>query len=199
MVARFACSIFAASSLGNGLPAAALHERCVSSCSSRSIPAWPAGLNDVLSIAALLPAISSSPGPVAQPAATAAANTIAETFADRFIGLALDRRRIERRTVGVTRQEHRQRDRRVRAEHELGKPLLAKAVVEPPFEGAKLALRHPVRWPRCVRLLRAGCGHEVRQVLKADALALVAVAGRASEVVRAGAIVENLLSDAIRL
>src|SRR5207247_2966840 len=63
-----------------------------------------------------------------------------------------------------------------------GKPLLAEAVVEPPLEAAQLALRYAVGRPSRVRLLRTLGGHEVRQILQADALAFVAMAGRAGEV-----------------
>src|SRR5439155_31988 len=70
-------------------------------------------------------------------------------------GSALDGRRIERRAVGIAGEVHRQRDRRIRRELELGEALLAEAVVQPPLKRAQLALRHAVRRPGRVRFLRA--------------------------------------------
>src|SRR4051812_32303293 len=73
----------------------------------------------------------------------------------RGLPSALDGRGVERGPVGVAGEEHRERDRCVRRELELGKALLAEAVVESPLKGAELALRHAIRGPRGVRLLRA--------------------------------------------
>src|SRR5690348_7773171 len=107
---------------------------------------------------------------------------------------SLDRGAGVRRAVGVVGQERRQRNGGVRVVLELGKPLLAKAVVEAPLHRAQLALRHAIRGPRRVRLLRAFARREVRQVLEPDALGVLAMARRAREVVSAAAVEEHLLA-----
>src|SRR4030095_2570342 len=111
----------------------------------------------------------------------------------------LDRRRVECRAVGVARQERRQRDRRIGPVDELRKTLLPETVVEPPLERAQLALRHPVRRARGVRLLRAFLRRQVRKILQTDALAVLAVARCAREIVRAAAEIEHLLAERVHL
>ena len=112
---------------------------------------------------------------------------------------ALDGRRVESGAVGVARQERGERHRSVRRELELGETLLAEAVVEPPLESAQLALRYAICRPGRVGELRAGLLGEVRQVLQPDALAVLAVAGGAGEVVRPAAEIEHLLAQLVRL
>src|SRR5450432_125954 len=128
MVARFSFSIFSAASFDGALPASSMHTRCVSSWSRRSSPAWPSGLKEAFSIAVACAEISSLDGAIAQPSGRSARATI-RTFPIIFIvaPLALDGRRIERRTVGVARKEHRERDGRIRSENQLGKALLPEA------------------------------------------------------------------------
>src|SRR5207245_8946353 len=109
-----------------------------------------------------------------QPAIAAQATALATNRrVDIACTSALDRGRIEWCAVGVAGEERRQCDRRVGPEHELGKTLLAEAVVEPPLEGPELALRHAIRGPGRVRILRAFRRREVRQVLQPNALAIV--------------------------
>src|SRR5207245_7155222 len=90
-------------------------------------------------------------------------------------------------------------DRRIGAEHELGKSLLAEAVVETPLEGAQLALRDAICRPGRIRLLRARRGHEVGKILQPNALAVLRVASGTGEIMRPAAIVEQSLADAVRL
>src|SRR5207244_10641030 len=75
--------------------------------------------------------------------------------------------------------------------------LLPETVVEPPLHRAQLALRYAIRGPRAVRLLRVLGLREVRQVLQANALVVDAVAGDATEIVRAAAEIEDLLADLV--
>src|SRR5271170_758858 len=201
MVARLACSMRAATSGASAAPRAALHARCVSSCCRRSIPAWPAETNDPLRAAATRGASSPSLPVVLQPPVTNAPKPTKNHLTGRRIGAqsSLDAGCVERRAVGVARQIHRQRDRRVGAEHELGKPLLPKAIIEPPFEGAQLALRDPIGRPCRVRLLRALWRHEVWQILQPNALAFLAVAGGAAEIVGPCAKEKQSFADAVGL
>jgi hypothetical protein len=87
-------------------------------------------LNEVLSIAEAFAAVSSFEGAIVQPT-TANATKVAASIVLAFIAppSTFDRRRIERRTVRIAREEHRQRDGRVRTEYEFGEALLAEAVV----------------------------------------------------------------------
>src|SRR5690349_14731228 len=123
-----------AASFGTALPEYWLHVFCVSSCVRRSSFAWPCSLNDARSTAAALALMSSSLGPVAQPrtVASTAAAAVAPAATIRAMGRrcirrpssALDGGRIEHGAVRVTREEHRERNRRVGSEDELGESLL---------------------------------------------------------------------------
>jgi hypothetical protein len=74
-----------------------------------------------------------------------------------------------------------------------GRALLARAVGHAPLDGAHRALRDAIRRPGAEGRARApSTAVQLRQRLEADALAGLAVAGRAGEVVRAGAQVEQL-------
>src|SRR3569833_4315674 len=147
-----------ATSLGGTLPWSALHVRCVSSCCSRSSPAWPRALNDARITSAARALTCESDGAVAQPARTTTAASIHPRLV-RSVSMVcaspLDRRARVLRAVRVVREKRRQGSRGVRSVDELGEALLAEAVVEPPINCAQLALGHPVGRPRGVRLLRA--------------------------------------------
>src|SRR5690606_15378023 len=107
--------------------------------------------------------------------------------------LALDRRGIHRRALCLDAEVRDQVDRDIGSVDHLGEPLLAEAVVHPPLHRAQRALRDAVGRPGgegAPRRFRLG---EVRQVLQADALIVLAVAGGAGEVVRPRAIEEGLL------
>ena len=143
------------------------HIRCRSSAcrparGGRASPV-PARVNEALSTVPAWAETSASLGAVAQPTRIATAPRTRQRARRRWFAAcigatpsALDRGRVERGAVRVAGEEHGQRNRRVRREDELREPLLAKAVVQPPLERAQLALRHAVRRPRRVGLLRAG-------------------------------------------
>src|SRR5258708_5013674 len=175
--------------------------RCVSSWSRRSTFAWPRSLNDALSAArALAAACSSLIAIEAQPAPTIPI-TASATIVFFFMAppSAFDRRRVEDAAVRVLREEHRKGDRRRGNEFQLGEALLAEAVVEAPLHRAHFALRDAIGRPRAVGLLRVLLLQQVRQVLEANALVVVAVTARACEVVGAAAEEENLLADLVGL
>src|SRR6185369_15056620 len=99
----------------------------------------------------------------------------------------------------VFSEEHRERDRRRRGEAQLREALLPEAVVEAPLERPHLALRDAICRPRAVGVLRVRGPGEVRQVLEADALVVVAVAGDAAEIVRPAAEEEDLPAELVGL
>ena len=162
IVARFAFSIRSATSLGSALPVYSLQVFCVSSCTRRSSFAWPCSTNDALSIGG---GLGVELGIAGRRRAADEHRGGDECGGQRrcqyrlrcmaWPPSALDRGRVERGAVRIAGKEHGQRDRRVRREDELREALLAEAVVEPPLERAQLALRHAVRRPRRVGLLRA--------------------------------------------
>src|SRR5690349_6040568 len=153
IIARFCFSILSATSLDGALTFASVHSFCVSSWSRRVSCAWPRALNEAFITCAAFALTSASLGVVAHPTSQAAAppSTVQAAIRVLFMGLSLDRGRVELGAVGVHREERGEVDRRLRPEHELRKALLAEAVVEAPLERAQLALRHAIRRPGRVR------------------------------------------------
>src|SRR5438067_8867641 len=135
----------------------------------------------------------------AHPARTSTAAIVVVQVAVRHIRIrdspsALDRRRIVRSAVGVSREIGRERNRGIGGVGKLRKALLPEAIVQSPLERAHLALRYAIRGPGGIRLLRALPRGEIRQVLQANALAFLAMTGGAREVMRAAAVEEHLLA-----
>src|SRR5437764_4012196 len=183
-----------ATSLGRGLPSASLQVRCTSSCSRRSIFAWPFSRKDALMTSSALAVVTSSCFAMpAHPAAASNTSPVAmsllfmsspQRLRGREAPSSFNGRRVERAAVGILREERGERDRSRRDELQLRKALLAEAIVEPPLERAHLALRHAVGRPRRVGTLCIGALHEVGKVLQANALVVRSMAGDAAEVVR---------------
>src|SRR5437867_4617674 len=109
----------------------------------------------------------------------------------------LDRWRDRLRTLRLDAHVDTERDRRVRCIAGEGEALLAIAVVEPPLHAPQLAAAHAIGRPRGEADAVAGVLRQVRQVLQADALAVLAVAGGAGEVIRAGAEEEHALAHLV--
>src|SRR5262249_9881400 len=162
------------------------------------LPACPLACDEALGTPVALLAISSSGGPVTQ-APIARESVAAAVMPPTAIALALDCRGIEDPAVRISGKVERQGDGRIGAEDEFGKALLAKAVVQPPLEAAKFALRHTVRRPGGIRFLRTLARGELGQVLQSYAFALVGMTGDAAEIVRPAPEVEDLLADPIHL
>src|SRR5512139_142000 len=101
---------------------------------------------------------------------------------------------------GVLGEEHGQVDRGFRSVLQFRQSLLAEAVADAPLHRAHLALRYAVGRPSGVSGLRvrAGLG-EVGQLLQADALADLPMAGGAGEIVRGRAIEEDRLARFVGL
>src|SRR5450631_1677281 len=178
-----------------------LQTRCTSSWSIRSSFAWPCSLKEAFIVASASADLSGSASIDAHPATSAAIVAAAAIFGVFMpcSPLALDRGGVEDAAVGVLREEHRERDRRRRHELQFGKTLLSEAIVQSPLEGSHFALGHAVCGPSAVRTLRIGRLGEIGQVLQANALRVAAMAGDASEIVRAAAIEEDRLADLVGL
>src|SRR2546428_4591841 len=99
----------------------------------------------------------------------------------------LDRWRDRLRTLRLHAHVDTECDRRVRRIAGIREALLAIAVVEPPLHAPQLAAAHAIGRPRREADAVARVLRQVRQVLQADALAVLAVAGGANEVVGARA------------
>src|SRR5262245_28141728 len=131
--------------------------------------------------------------------ATAAARASAANRFMRAVSLcsALDSRALVHLALRVHGQVGEERGERVGHVAGLGEALLPEAVPQPPLQRVHHAACHAVTRPALVAADRLVGTGEVRQLLGADALAVLAVAGRAGEVVAAGTVEEDLAPDRV--
>src|SRR3990170_48164 len=190
------CSL-SATSLG-GLSLYLLHAACTASSFSRSMPAMPTGWKSrCIRASASSRGLDCMAAQAASSAAPAAIVAARPSLMARL--LALDAGALVLVALGVDGEIGEQRAQHLRGVVGLGEALLAEAVVQAPLQRVHHAAGQAVARPalhRADRLLGLG---EVGQRLRADALAVHAVAAGAGKIVGARAVEEDLLANGVGL
>src|SRR6185436_2381342 len=176
---------------------------CPRSWLSRSTLAMPWSRNEALMAAPACWSSSLDDGIEAQPMIPHAVTTSAGTAGSWIVCIAtplsaLDRRRDRLGALGIDAHVDPERHRHLRAEARIRKALLPIAVVQPQLHAPHLAVADAIGRPCGEADAVTGVLGQVGQVLQADALAVLAVARRAREIVRAAAKVEHPLAHLVK-